>query len=129
MTSKQVVALSVEIGATLMALATFVVGMGWIASDPYQVEMYGPLMALCAALMLLLISLDSNVTERRRATRGALAAIFGGVSAYFWIADAMEKHPTDSEVWLGLGLVWYLVLGYAVFSVLMFTVFFPKKDE
>jgi len=129
LTYKQVVALSVEAGATLMAFVTFVVGMGWIANDPYQGGIHGPLMALCAALMLLLMSLDSSVTKRLRATRGALAAIFGGVSAYFWIADAMGKRPTDSEVWFGLGLAWVLVLVYAVLVAIMLAVFFSKKDE
>ena len=129
MTFKQGVYVGVEAGSIFMAIVTFIVGMGWLANDPYEGGIYGPLMALCAALMLLLISLDSSVTERHKAARGALAAVFGGVSAYFWIADNLEKHPTDPDVWLGLGLPWYLVLGYAILTALMVAVFFSKKRE
>ena len=112
-----------------MAIAAFVVGMGWFANDPYEGGIYGPIMALCAALMLLLISLDTNVTVLRKGVRGTLAALFGGVSAYFWIADNLEKRPTDSEVWLGLGLAWFLVLGYAVATVLIIALFVSDKNE
>ena len=113
----------------LMAVAAFVVGMGWLANDPYKGGIYGPIMALCAALMLLLISLDPNVTDLRKGVRGTLAALFGGVSAYFWIADNLEKRPTDPEVWLGLGLAWYLVLGYGVATVLIVALFVSDKSE
>ena len=129
LTFSQGVSLSVEAGSIFMAIVTFIVGMGWVANDPYEGGIYGPLMALCAALMLLLISLDSDVTKRHRAVRGSLAAIFGGVSAYFWIADALGKRPTDSDVWLGLGLVWYLVLGYAVLAVMMIGIFISNHDD
>ena len=123
MTFKQGVIMGVEAGTIFMAIVAFVVGMGWMANDPYVGGIYGPIMALCAALMLLLISLDSDVSVRHRTVRGSLAAIFGGVSAYFWIADNLEKRPADPDVWLGLGLAWYLVLGYAVSAVLIVALF------
>lgn len=129
MSFKQGVSLGVEAGSVFMAFVTFIVGMGWLANDPYEGGIYGPLMALCAALMLLLMSLDSSVSERHKGLRGALAAIFAGISAYFWIADDMGKRPTDSEVWLGLGLAWYLVLGYAIMTALILTVLFPRKNK
>ena len=113
-----------------MAVVVFVVGMGWIANDdPYIGGIYAPLMALCAALLLLLNSLDSDASRRQKAVRGALAAIFGGVSAYFWIADAIGKRPTDPEVWFGFSLAWFLVFAYAVSTTLLIAATLANKDE
>ena len=52
LTFSQGLFLVVEASATSMAAVSFIVGMGWVANDPYEGGIYGPLMALCAALML-----------------------------------------------------------------------------
>ena len=75
------------------------------------------------------MSLDSDVTKRHRAVRGSLAAIFGGVSAYFWIADNLDKRPTDPDVWFGFGLAWFLVFFYAVLAVIMIGIFISNRDD
>lgn len=94
MSFKQGLWLVIESASVFMAIVVFIVGMDWVANDePYTGGIYAPLMALCAALLLLLNSVDVDASKRQKAFRGAFAAIFGGISAYFWIADEIGNDP------------------------------------
>ena len=137
MSFKSLILLTVHLAPIIMAIITFIAAMGLIS--PYAPEtqgIYAPLMALSAALMLLVNSLYSSTAKMLSVTpkmlnviRGSLAAIFGGVSAYFWVADSMGQPPTDKDVWLGFGLVWYLVFAYAFFAALMIGLTLTNKDD
>ena len=84
---------------------------------------------LCAALMLLLNSFNADGPNWQRVTRSSLAAVFSLVSAYFWIAGAMEEHALGKNVWLGLGLVCGLVTAYAVLAALILGLSIVTKDD
>ena len=90
---------------------------------------YGPLMAICVALMLLLNSVDPHGPTWRSVTRNVAAAVCGVISAYFWMASELGRHPTDFDVWGGLGLVWVLVAFYAVVAAaIVATIIVARAD-
>lgn len=65
MSFKQGLWLVIESASVFMAIVVFIVGMDWVANDePYTGGIYAPLMALCAALLLLLNSVDVDASKR-----------------------------------------------------------------
>ena len=105
----KVFALAVNLLPVMLAVATVIT-----ASQGYDPEtgqpthdagIQAPFMALCAALMLLLNSFNWNGPEWQGRARTSLAGIFSVISAYLWIAFAIERHPLHQDVWGGLGLV------------------------
>ena len=90
---------------------------------------YAPIMALSAAPMLLVNSFDTDTPKWRQAVRNTLGAIFAGLSAYFWIAEAMEKHPLDGEVWQNLGWLFAVMIVYALIAAVIIVATATSKDE
>ncbi len=116
----------------LMALFTVVAAL--LAPIPEndvtgETLVYAPLMAICAALTILLNSVDPRAPTWRLVTRNVFAASCGVISAYFWMASELSRHPTDFEVWGGLGLIWILVAFYAVVAAaIVATIIVARAD-
>ena len=104
-----VLALAVNLLPVVLAVATVITASQRYESETGQpthdAAIHAPVMALCAALMLLLNSFNWNGPEWQGRARTSLAGIFSVISAYLWISFAMEKHPLHQDVWGGLGLV------------------------
>ena len=129
---KAIVVLALHLAPVIMALVTAVAALNLPFTEGQPTKdagIYAPLMALCAALMLLLNSLDANGPKWRQVTRNSFAAIFSAVSAYFWIAGAIERHPLDRDVWYGFGLVWGLVVAFALLAALIIGLTLATKDN
>ena len=94
-----------------------------------EAGIYPPIMALCAALMLLLNSFGEYGPRWLPKIRNPLAAVFGAVSAYLWIADDIGKHPLHHEVWFGLGLAWYMVVIFALIAALIIGLSTALNDD
>ena len=108
-TVAKVLGLALNLLPVTMALATVIAALqGFVpetGQPTHDAAIHAPVMALCAALMLLLNSFNWNGPEWQGRVRTSLAGIFGVVSAYLWIAFAVERHPLHQDVWAGLGLV------------------------
>ena len=92
----------------LMVLAAIVATVQTPATeeDPAGVAgIYAPLIAFCAAIMLLFDYWKLG-DGRYRLARRIFIAVATAVSTLLWLADSVETHPTNAKLWGDLGVVW-----------------------
>ncbi len=131
MSFKQGLWLVIESASVFMAIVVFIVGMDWVANDePYTGGIYAPLMALCAALLLLLNSVDVDASKRQaESVSRRVRRYIRWNQCLFLDRRRDRKRPTDPDVWLGFSLAWYLVFAYVVLATLMIAAILANKDE